>query len=187
MKTIKIANYIKKDDAKNVDVIISLSRVGNSMDKYTFYDKIKKLANDLKNESINLLPQWLPVDAWYFGGNVKTRAFSNPKDLNYLKKINLGLCLDTSHFILSCNYHKLNVMKYYLKYKNLFKHCHLSDAKDTDGEGVLIGSGEIIKIGLIQKILYEKKIVKVLETWQGHLDDQYNFKKDLRKIIKLLK
>lgn len=187
MKTIKIANYIKKDDAQNVDVIISLSRVGNSMDKYTFYDKIKKLVNDLKDESINLLPQWLPVDAWYFGGNVKTRAFSNPKDLNYLKKINLGLCLDTSHFILSCNYHKLNVMKYYLKYKNLFKHCHLSDAKDTDGEGVLIGSGEIIKIGLIQKILYEKKIVKVLETWQGHLDDQYNFKKDLRKVIKLLK
>ena len=78
-------------------------------------------------------------------------------------------------------------MKYYLNYKGLFKHYHISDAKGTDGEGVLIGSGEIIRIGLIQKILNEKKKVKVLETWQGHLDEQYNFKKDLRRIVNLLK
>ena len=186
-KTIKIAKLIKRTGFKEIDIIVSLSRVGNSINKYVFYDKIKKLTNNLKNKSINLLPQWLPVDAWYFGGNVRTRAFSNPKDLTYLKKINLKLCLDTSHFILSCNYHKLDVMKYYLNYKSLFKHYHLSDAKGTDGEGILIGSGEIIKLGLIQKILSEKKKVKVLETWQGHLDEQYNFKKDLKYLVKLLK
>ena len=78
-------------------------------------------------------------------------------------------------------------MKYFLKYREIFKHYHLSDAKSTDGEGVLIGKGEIIKSGLIQSVLEDKKTVKVLETWQGHLDDLYYFKKDLKKIVKLLK
>jgi sialic acid synthase SpsE len=187
MKTIEIANHIKKNNTKKIDIIISLSRLNNLINKYAYYDKVKKLVNDLKKQSINLLPQWLPVDAWYFGGNVKTRAFSNPKDLNYLKKINLKICLDTSHFILSCNYHKLDVLKYYINYKSIFKHYHLSDAKGTDGEGVLIGEGEMIKKGLMKKILKERQTVKVLETWQGHLDEQYKFKKDLKKIIKLLK
>ncbi len=186
-KTIKIAKQIKKINGSDVSIIISLSRLNNPIDKHKYYDKIKKLINNLKKLSINLYPQWLPVDAWYFGGNVKTRAFSNPQDLHYLKKIKLDICLDASHFILSCNFHKLNVLKYYSNYKDIFKHYHLSDAKNTDGEGVLIGQGEIIESGLFKKILNDKKTVKVLETWQGHLDELYNFKKDIRKIIKLLK
>ena len=186
-KIIKFANQIKQINGSNVDIIISLSGLNNSINKYTYYNKIKKLAEKLHSRSINLLPQWLPVEAWYFGGNVKTRAFSDPRDLKYLKAIKLNICLDTSHFILSCNFHKLDVMKYFLKYKEIFKHYHLSDAKSTDGEGVLIGKGEIIKSGLIQNILNDRKTVKVLETWQGHLDDLYYFKKDLKKIIKLLK
>ena len=181
-KTIKIANKVKEINGSDIDIIISLSRLDNPINKYEYYDKIKKLVADLKTQSIILLPQWLPVDAWYFGGHVKTRAFSDPKDLNYLKKINLNICLDASHFILSCNFHKLNTVKYYLKYKDIFKHYHLSDAK-----GILLGQGEIIKSGLLEKILNERKTVKVLETWQGHLNGLFNFKKDLKQIVKLLK
>ena len=42
---------------------------------------------------------------------------------------------DTSHYILSCNYYKLNILKYFSKNTKIFKHFHLSDAKGTDGEG----------------------------------------------------
>ena len=170
-----------------MSIIISLSRLDNSINKFIYYDKIKKLTNKLQRQSINLLPQWLPVEAWYFGGNVKTRAFSDPKDLKYLKSIKLNICLDTSHFILSCNFYKLNITKYFTNYKKIFKHYHLSDAINTDGEGVLIGRGQIIKSGLLEKILDDNKTIKVLETWQGHLDNLYNFKKDFKKIIKFLK
>ena len=133
------------------------------------------------------MPQWLPVEAWYFGGNVKTMAFSNPKDLNFLKKINLDICLDTSHFILSCNFYKLNIMKYFKDNKKIFKHIHLSDAKGIDGEGVLIGTGDILKSGLLNEILNDHKNVKVLETWQGHINNLFNFKKDIVSLTKILK
>jgi len=49
---------------------------------------------------------------------------------------------------------------------------------------VLIGSGEIIKSGLLKRLLLDKRTVKVLETWQGHLNDLFNMKKDIKKITK---
>lgn len=186
-RAINIAENIKKINGKNSDIIVSLSKVNNKINRYSYYKKVKKLCEVLKTKSVNLLPQWLPVEAWYFGGNVKTMAFSNPKDLNFLKKINLDICLDTSHFILSCNFYKLNIMKYFKDNKKIFKHIHLSDAKGIDGEGVLIGTGDILKSGLLNEILNDHKNVKVLETWQGHINNLFNFKKDIVSLTKILK
>ena len=143
--------------------------------------------NTLKKKSINLLPQWLPVDAWYFGGNVETKVFSNPKDLSYLKKIKLDICMDLSHYILSCNHHKYDLLKPFKENIAIFKHYHVSDAIGTDGEGVLIGKGELIKSGLLNLVLKDKKKIKVLETWQGHLNSLSKFKEDINTIAKNLK
>ena len=134
-----------------------------------------------------MYPQWLPVKAWYFGGTVDTKAFSDPRDLEYLKKINLNICLDISHFILSCNYYKLNPDLYFKKNKNLFMHYHFADAKGEDGEGVSLGRGSLIKLKLFKNILNDKKTIKVLETWQGHLNNCFNFKKDILKLNKYIK
>ena len=46
--------------------------------------------------------------------------------------------------------------------------------------------GEIIKSGLLKRLLLDKRTVKVLETWQGHLDDLFNMKKDIKKLLKIL-
>jgi N-acetylneuraminate synthase len=186
-KTIKIAHQIKNINHSDVNIIVSLAGLSNKINRFNYYKKIKKLTEDLKKRSINLLPQWLPVDAWYFGGNVKTEAFSNPKDLKFLKKIKLNICLDLSHYILSCNYYNYNLFKYFHNNVSIFKHYHVSDAKGTDGEGILIGKGEIIKSGLLDIILKDKHKVKVLETWQGHLNDLSKFKEDINTIVKILK
>ena len=103
-----------------------------------------------------------------------------------LNKINLKICLDISHFILSCNYYKLNPDLYYKKYKNLFMHYHFADAKGDDGEGLSLGKGSLIKLKLFKSILYDKKKIKVLETWQGHLNNGFNFKKDILKLSKYI-
>ena len=185
LKTIKIANQISNLNKKKVVIIVSLSGINQQYNKIDYYKKIKVFVDKIRRKhSINLLPQWLPVDAWYFGGNARTKVFSDPRDLDFLNKINLNLCLDTSHYILSCNYYKLNILKYFSENIKIFKHFHLSDAKGTDGEGVLIGSGEIIKSGLLKRLLLDKQTVKVLETWQGHLNDLFNMKKDIKKITK---
>lgn len=183
-KTLSIVTNINKiNKSKKFYIIVSLSKLNNSSDKFTYYRKIKSLTDNLKKRSIYLLPQWLPVDAWYFGGNVKTNAFSDPRDLDYIKKIGLKICLDTSHFLLSCNYHNLNALKFFMKNKEIYKHYHLSDADGTDAEGILIGKGQIIKSGIMKEILNDKKTIKVLETWQGHLNSLFNFKQDIKKIL----
>jgi hypothetical protein len=79
------------------------------------------------------------------------------------------------------------LFKYFHNNVSIFKHYHVSDAKGTDGEGILIGKGEIIKSGLLDIILKDKHKVKVLETWQGHLNDLSKFKEDINTIVKILK
>ena len=186
-KTIKIAHQIKKINHSKVSLIVSLAGLSNKINRFSYYKKIKKLTEDLKKKSINLLPQWLPVYAWYFGGNVKTEAFSDPKDLKFLKKIKLNICMDLSHYILSCNYYNYNLIKYFRNNISIFEHYHISDAKGTDGEGVPIGKGDIIDSGLLNIVLKDKFKVKVLETWQGHLNGLSKFKIDINTIAKILK
>ena len=187
-KTIKICKKIFNINKKKVKIIVSLSRLSFSESKFEYYNKIKKISENLeKKHKIEFYPQWLPVKAWYFGGTVDTKAFSDPRDLDYLRKINLKICLDTSHFILSCNFYKLNPDLYFKKNKNLFKHYHFADAKGYDGEGVPLGTGSIVKLKLFRDILNDKEKIKVLETWQGHLNNCFNFKKDILELSKYLK
>jgi N-acetylneuraminate synthase len=125
------------------------------------------------------LPQWLPVNAWYFGGSEKIDIFSDPLDLKILNKINLKICLDISHFLLSCNYHNINPDKYFFKNLKIFDHFHLSDAIGSYGEGVRLGSGDLFKTKLFKYIINQKKTIVVLETWQGHLNRGLGFKNDI--------
>lgn len=187
-RTVKICKQISQINNKKIKIIVSLSKLTFSGTKQDYYKKIKKLCENLNiKNKIELYPQWLPAKAWYFGGTVDTKAFSDPRDLEYLKKINLNICLDTSHFILSCNYHKLNPDLYFKKNKNLFMHYHFADAKGDDGEGISLGRGSLIKLKLFKDILNDKKTIKVLETWQGHLNNCFNFKKDILKLNKYIK
>ena len=135
-----------------------------------------------KSDDIQVLPQWLPVYAWYFGGSEKLDIFSNPSDLKFLNKIHLKICLDTSHFLLSCNYYKLNPDKIFFKNLKIYDHFHLSDAIGVDGEGVMLGTGGLFKTKLFKYILDQKSKIIVLETWQGHINGGTGFKKDIKKL-----
>ena len=94
LKTIKIANQINNLNKKKVIIIVSLSGINTQYKKLDYYKKVKIFVDKIRtNYSIDLLPQWLPVDAWYFGGNARTKFFSDPRDLDFLNKISLNLCL----------------------------------------------------------------------------------------------
>ena len=88
---------------------------------------------------------------------------------------------------MSKNYFSKNLKDIYLKYNNIFEHYHIADASGFDSEGLSIGTGDLLKdINVFKKIILLNKI-KVLETWQGHLNTGSLFKKDIRKIFKLTK
>lgn len=183
-KCLIISKKLEKISGFDVKIICSFSsiEIENSL---SFYKKIKLfITNIRKSRNILILPQWLPPLGWYFGGTHTIKHFSNPKDLKLLLDINLDICFDLSHYILSCNYYKIKDLNKCMKYKKIFKHFHLSDAKGYNGEGVNIGEGTLLEHEFTHTILTMKNIPKVLETWQGHLNQGFNFKKDIKEIYK---
>jgi sialic acid synthase SpsE len=187
-KCIKICQFFQKLTGKRTLLIISFSSDNLNINKKLIYDQINAFVkNKFLKKKILILPQWLPPFAWYFGGAVVMNLFTDPKDLEYIKKIKLKICMDMSHLIMSKNYFSKNLKDIYLKYNNIFEHYHIADASGFDGEGLSIGSGDLLKdINVFKKIILLNKI-KVLETWQGHLNKGSLFKKDIRKILKLTK
>lgn len=182
-KCIKICRYIENTSKFETKLIVSISSNSSNLNKEIFYKKVLNLINKFKKkENINILPQWLPVYAWYFGGSEKLEVFSNPSDLKFLNKIGLKICLDTSHFLLSCNYHELKPDKIFFKNLKIYDHYHLSDAKGIDGEGVTLGKGGLFKTKLFKYILNQKYKIIVLETWQGHINSGAEFKKDIKRL-----
>jgi N-acetylneuraminate synthase len=117
--------------------------------------------------------------SWYFGGSVKIHAFCDPRDIVFIRKYKINLCLDVSHFILSCNYFKLNKDIFFEKLNHRSKHYHISDGSSVDEEGKLLGNGDLLKTKILNKIFHDKNKIKVLETWQGHLNECLFFKDDL--------
>ena len=186
-KTLNICKSIQKITNNQIYLIQSFSSLNEQVDKYKMYSKINNFVRQIKLKyNISILPQWLPPIAWYFGGSVKMHLFSNPDDLNFLKKIKLNICMDLSHFLMSCNFFGSNFAKLLNGHLNLFSHYHLSDAQGFDSEGLPLGEGDLlIKYRkTIKKIINNDKI-KVLETWQGHLNDGLIFKNEINKIVKL--
>ena len=89
----------------------------------------------------------------------------------------MQICLDTAHLIMSANSENANWKSWLDQLLPFTKHIHLSDSYGTDGEGVNFGEGEL---GNPKKLITKK----VLEVWQGHLNEFKGFKsavRDLRK------
>ena len=186
-KCTKIAKDLNSVSRGKCNLIVSILNYQN-LDKEKFYKKVKKLMEDIKNKhDINLFPQWLPAIAWYFGGSYYTNIFTDPDDFKFLQKNKMKICIDISHLILSCNYFKKNPDKVFDDNQNLFHHFHIGDAKDFDFEGILLGEGEIKKTKILRKIFKIKNKIKVVETWQGHLNNCDYFKKDLNYLLKFMK
>jgi N-acetylneuraminate synthase len=182
-KCIMICKFIKSVNNSDTKLIISISKYDKQISKVDFYLQLLNFLKKIKKkENVEVLPQWLPVYAWYFGGSNRVDIFSNPLDLKILNKINLKICLDTSHFLLSCNYYNILPDKIFFENLRIYNHFHLSDAKGIDGEGVKLGKGELFKTKLFRYILKQSKSIVVLETWQGHLNSGIGFKKDIKAL-----
>lgn len=190
-------NKIKSESIKIIDSVIKLAKISsdtstppifvsslsqnNFTDKDKYYKNLKNFINRVYEESnIVYLPQWLPKKAWYFGGAYDINLFSSYEDIEFIKKYKINICLDVAHLIMAANSAKANWKIWHKELIPYTKHYHLSDSYGTDGEGVKFGKGDL---GNPKKIVSSEN-VKVLEVWQGHLNQHEGFKtavKDLRK------
>lgn len=148
--------------------------------KEEFYKNFYKyISYKEKKFGIDIIAQWLPKKAWYFGGTVLVDLFCSYEDVMYCNKYKIPICLDISHLILSANYFNEDWKKWFSDLILLCKHIHISDAEGTDGEGVKFGKGNIHSLKEILNI----DCIKVLEIWEGHLNQGEGFEEGLKFLL----
>ena len=167
-RTEDLAHKLEQLTGKKVPIVGSFSQRNDSHE--IFFNKLKDEIVDSSSQSI--YPQWLPVNAWYFGGTVKLDVFNNETYIDLIEKYNMKVCLDICHVILSANSSNASYKDWIERLLPYSEHFHLAEAIGEDGEGLPLGTGLPIEYG---KVIDEDKM-NVIEVWQGHFDDGHGFK-----------
>ena len=180
-----IVNFAKKLQqitGNNIPVLGSFSIAHNSRE--SFYEEYSNLFKTYSNQGVNIIPQWLPPIAWYHGGSVKLNVMNEKIDIKFINKYDLGLCLDICHIILGRNY--FNFLTGYIidSLDSQIQHIHIADASGIDGEGLPIGTGDAENLSLIKRSM-NFDCLKVIEVWQGHLNNGEGFRSAITKLVEL--
>ena len=170
-KVDKFARNIEDKISKRVNIVGSFSKCHNK----TRYDNLDEIFEYLYHTNTNILPQWLPVFAWYFGGSVKLDLFNSYEDIKYIKSNGCKICLDLSHLVMASCHYKVSWKLWYQELLPFVEHLHISDAADATSEGLMFGDG---MIGDFSNILSVDKL-KIIECWQGHINEGEGFRQSL--------
>ena len=162
----------------------SFSVVHNSLSQ--FYEQHSELLSKYREQGVSILPQWLPPIAWYFGGSVKLNAMNDLKDIEYIHKYQLPICMDICHLCMGESLSDFNAKKVVKELSPFIEHLHIADAEGIDGEGLHFGEGDAKNLSTLSNSL-EIDCLKVIEVWQGHLDDGSGFNKAISNLETLFK
>ena len=130
------------------------------------------------------MPQWLPPIAWYFGGSVRLNAMNDVPSAELISEHGLPVCMDICHLLMGSNVFGFSARELMTRLQPNIQHLHIADATGVDGEGLAIGEGEPGNLNVIRKAL-DMDCMKVIEVWQGHLDNGAGFRKALLTISEL--
>ena len=178
-KTVKFAEKLQSKTNSQVPIVGSFSQLKN--DRNLYYQEIISMQKSFLDRGLVVLPQWLPPYAWYFGGTVKLNIMNDVKDLEIITEQGIAICTDLSHLILSANYSKINVFDMYTKLVDTTKHLHLAGASGIDGEGLYFNNLSPDELMMFKHAL-KTEYAKVLEVWQGHLDNFEGFKLGIKQL-----
>lgn len=183
-RTVNFAKKLQDSTGTEVPIVGSFSLVHEGLDQ--FYEQHSALLNKFRDQGVSILPQWLPPIAWYFGGSVKLNVMNELKDISYIKKYQLPICMDICHLCMGDSLWNFNASEVVKELSPYIKHIHIADAQGIDGEGLHFGEGDK-KNMLALRNSFEIDCMKVIEVWQGHLDDGAGFSKAIASIEKLFK
>jgi N-acetylneuraminate synthase len=181
-RTVELAERLQALTKTNVPVVGSFSVVHRSRED--FFEKHAELLKQYQARGVTIMPQWLPPIAWYFGGSVHLHAMNELRDAELLKQHELPMCLDICHMIMGRNCYGFSATDLMKDLTPLVGHLHLADAAGIDGEGLEFGEGEPENLELFRRA-FEFDCLKVIEVWQGHLDQGVGFRKALLKLEEL--
>ena len=123
-----------------------------------------------------LIPQNMAPFPWHFGGQRHQNIFMMPKELAHQAKTHgLRLCLDLAHLQMTCNHFRLNFQQALELLLPYTAHLHVSDAAGTNGEGVVMGTGDVHWPLVWRAICTAIGVSFIPEVWQGHKDHGAGF------------
>ena len=172
------------DDSRKIPIITSFScaTLKNFLDKdlkNSLYESLFRYLKKIETKfpKLKVLPQTLPVNAWYLGGRRLVNIFADPREiLDFCKTYDIKICLDTAHTIMSSNFYKLNPNEYIKKLLPYAEHIHLVDAQGDSDEGLLFGEGDLNLEEFAKEMSKRGNFSYIPEIWQGHHNKGEGFK-----------
>ena len=175
-RTERLSDSLEQLTGFSVPIVGSFSQ-RNTMRHEEFFERL--VAEVIVSSKQTIYPQWLPVNAWYFGGTVKLDVFNNEKYIEMIAKHNIKICLDLCHVVLSAKSNGANYTDWLARLMPHSGHLHVADAIGEDGEGLPLGTG--LPLDYVE--ILKNKDMKVIEVWQGHFDEGYKFKQAVKYLL----
>jgi N-acetylneuraminate synthase len=123
-----------------------------------------------------LIPQNMAPFPWHFGGQRHQNIFMMPDELAaQARGHGLRLCLDLSHLSMTCFHFDLDFQQALALLLPSTAHLHVADAKGVNGEGVLMGTGDVDWPRTWAQIKQYPQVSFIPEVWQGHKDHGAGF------------
>jgi sialic acid synthase SpsE/sugar phosphate isomerase/epimerase len=187
--TLAIAPYFPKADS-----LLIVGNVGGfSSDapyplehRAELYERIHDSCKRIKWGPTELIPQNMAPFPWHFGGQRHQNIFMMPEELAaQAKEHGLRLCLDLAHLQMTCNHFRLDFQQALELLLPHVMHLHVSDAAGTNGEGVIMGTGDVQWRSAWRAICSARGVSFIPEVWQGHKDHGTGFWHALDLLSKL--
>ncbi|OLF54860.1 N-acetylneuraminate synthase family protein [Pseudomonas chlororaphis] len=123
-----------------------------------------------------LIPQNMAPFPWHFGGQRHQNIFMMPDELaEQAKALGLRLCLDLSHLQMACFHFGLDFQAALALLLPHSAHLHVADAKGANGEGVIMGTGDVDWPATWAQLKGYPTVSFIPEVWQGHKDHGAGF------------
>ena len=150
------------------------------------YDRFAESCAKIDFGSTELTPQNMAPFPWHFGGQRHQNIFMMPDELaQKAQELNLRLCTDLSHLQMTCSHFGLDFQEALAKLLPHSVHLHVADALGVNGEGVVIGTGDVNWPETWKKVSAHPSVSFIPEVWQGHKDHGAGFWHALDFLTKL--
>jgi sialic acid synthase SpsE/sugar phosphate isomerase/epimerase len=180
-RVVAFAEMLSQKSGNSVPIVNSLS--SRTLSREMFYSETRDLFSRLSSDKTPMTIQWLPPFAWYFGGSIRLEQVNDESDVEFLKKYDIPVTMDSSHLIMCRNFNELDAMSVIDELKDQILHCHISDAEGIDGEGTGFENFTGRNSDIFSS-LFALDTQRVIEVWQGHLNGNEGFKAAIRQLSK---
>jgi len=184
VKRVVAATELIGDYFPRADSLLIVANVGGfsadapvALDKRPLlYQLFHEACKEIDFGRTELIPQNMAPFPWHFGGQRHQNIFMMPEELAaQAREWAIRYCLDLSHLQMACNHFALDFQDALTLLLPFSAHLHVADAAGTNGEGVVMGTGDVDWPLTWRKIAQHPDVSFIPEVWQGHKDHGAGF------------